>query len=151
MTTTMTPRVNRLQDELERTFGRFFPQRAFGEPLVGTTPAEPVDFAWVPTLDLTETAKEFVARVEVPGIPKENLHVKLDGDLLTVTGHRERTEERKAETYLWREQQFGRFTRTIRIPTPVTTATVEAVTKDGILTIRLPKVMAPPPNQIPIK
>ena len=151
MSAVATPVLNRVQEELDRTFSRFFPRRVFGEPLFPLTAEDGSDLAWVPTLDLAETPKEFVARIEVPGVPKENLTVKLDGDLLTVAGHREREEERKGETYLWREQQFGRFTRTIRIPTPVTAANVEAVSREGVLTIRLPKVTAPPANQIPVK
>ena len=68
MTATMTPRVNRLQDELERTFGRFFPQRAFGEPLVGVAPAEPVEFALTPIDQTTVADYDLVFGVNVRGL-----------------------------------------------------------------------------------
>ena len=52
-------------------------------------PVAPVESAWIPVLDYSETEKTYVCRLEVPGIPKENLDLNLVGQVLTVSGHRE--------------------------------------------------------------
>ena len=73
-------------------------------------PAFPFETAaaeWFPTLDLTENAHEFIVRLEVPGIPKENLDVNLTGTLFTVQGRRELINEAAGETYLRRERETG--------------------------------------------
>jgi HSP20 family protein len=106
---------------------------------------------WMPAIDLTETEKEFILRVEVPGVPRENLDVHLEGDLLTLTGHREKKTTEKDENMLWEEREAGRFTRTIRLPKAVEANKIEAVYTDGILTVRLPKTELAVKNKILIK
>ena len=71
---------------------------------------------WVPALDLTETEKEFVIRAEVPGVPRENLDVHLEGEILTLTGHREKNVPEKTENMLWEERETGKFMRTSACP-----------------------------------
>ena len=90
-------------------------------------------------------------RVEVPGIPKENLDINLTGDMLTITGWREAVQENKGETYLWKEREAGKFARMIRLPASIVENKIEANYQDGVLTIHLPKVAPAPANKILIK
>lgn len=106
---------------------------------------------WSPALDFSETDKEYVTRLEVPGIPKENLEVTVEGRLLTVSGHREFQNEKKTEEYFWREREEGRFARTVQLPAAVDPAKVLATVEDGVMTVRLPKSEPNVKNQIPIK
>ena len=148
---TVTPFVGKMHDELDRVFDRFFGNRLFNEPLLPPFPLEPMGIEWTPVLDLTETEKEYVCRIEVPGIPKENLDINLTGGVLTITGKREKVEEAKGEAYLWKERMAGKFVRTIRLPAPVVENKIEANFQDGVLVIHLPKMAVAPANKILIK
>jgi HSP20 family protein len=106
---------------------------------------------WMPAIDLTENEKEFVVRVEVPGMPRENLDVNLEGTVLTLTGHREKNIQEANENMLWEEREAGKFLRTIRLPKAVEATKVEALFQDGVLTVRLPKTQAAITNKIHIK
>lgn len=106
---------------------------------------------WEPALDLSETEQEVIVRLEVPGFHKENLDVKFENDLLTISGHRESRNEQKGEEFLWTEREEGRFTRTLRIPAMVDPARVEAMHENGLLTVKLPKLEPTPKAKIAIK
>jgi HSP20 family protein len=136
--------------DIDEVIDRFFtPPVMF--PLFGTEPLRKVTETWLPALDLTETEKEFVIRAEVPGIPRENLDVQLEGDVVTLTGHREKLVRETDEQVLWEEREAGKFMRNIRLPKPVEPNKVEAHYADGVLTIHLPKVEVQPRNKIVIK
>jgi len=143
-----TPTVKRVRDDFDRFFNRLFPENLMTETW---TPFEGEAGEWIPACDLTETEKEFVVRLEAPGIHKENLDVKLVGDLLSIHGRREMTEESRGETHLWTEREVGTFIRTLRLPAPVIEADIKASFQDGVLTVHLPKVAQAVENKITIK
>lgn len=147
MSTSLAPKHSRVQDEINRVFNHFFNGTVM-EPefLLDTSKT-----MFSPPLDLTETDNEFVLRLEVPGIPKENVDVQLVGDVLTITGHRDKVTEKQGETYLWREQEFGQFRRTLRLPVPVIAAKVDAAHNDGVLIVRLPKTAPAVSTRIAIR
>ena len=149
---TFTPTIGKVKDDIDRAFDRFFTAPLFGEPMAPWYPPEKAEFgAFVPALDMIETPKEYVVRVEVPGIHKENLDINLTGNMLKVTGRRDEVHEGAGETYLWKEREAGKFVRTLRLPTLVEEGKVEATYQDGILTVKLPKVAAAVPNKVLIK
>lgn len=117
-------------------FGGLF-ERFFNAP---TWPLATPRFeqTWEPVLDLSETGKEYVVRLEAPGMARDDLDVRLEGNLLTLAGKREFHREEKGEDFLWEEREEGRFTRTLRLPGPVQDK-VDAVYADGVLTVKLPK------------
>jgi HSP20 family protein len=139
--------VRDFDDVLDRLFTTPMPFPTFG--------AEPykraVEGTWMPAIDLTENDKEYVVRVEVPGIPRENLDVHLEGGILTLTGHREKNIREEKENVLWEEREAGKFLRTLRLPKAVEANKVEAVYNEGILTVRLPKTETTVKNKILIK
>lgn len=133
-------------------FDRFI-DRVFGAPFTPflNTPMTPVESVWAPALDYSETEKGFVCRLEVPGIPKENLDVNLTGQVLTVSGHRDLKRENETEAFFVQERQLGRFVRSIRLPGPVAEAGIEATVNDGVMTITLPRLEVTPKSRITIK
>lgn len=144
---TTRPALRRVTPDTDRLLERMFAEPFFGnlfEPVPTTTD-------WMPACDVTETDVEYIVRLEAPGVHKENLDVKLAGDLLTITGHRERMEEKRGETELWKEREIGKFVRTMRLPAPVVEAEINAAYEDGVLNIRLPKVMKAIESKISIK
>jgi HSP20 family protein len=70
---------------------------------------------------------------------------------LTITGKRDVSQEGKTETYLWREREFGRFIRSMRLPSAVAENKIEATYQDGVLVVHLPKAEPAPANKILIK
>lgn len=152
--TTVTPTIGKVKEDIDRVFERFF-TTPFAEPLAALYPFEapPAEYGltWMPVLDLAETDKEYVIRLEVPGIPKENLDINLVNNVLRITGHKELVQEGKGETYLHREREVGKFARTVRFPMAVEEGKIDAVYQDGILTVRLPKVPAAVAKKILIK
>jgi HSP20 family protein len=138
-----------MKEQVDRLFDRFAPSGFFAEPMF--PPFESMDVAWAPNLDMTEGNKEFIVRLEVPGVHKENLDVKLTGNLLTISGHREETKEGKDEAFIWREREAGTFSRSIRLPAPVMEDKIEASYHDGLLTVHLPKLEPATGTKILIK
>ena len=78
-----------------------------------------METTWSPNLDTTETDEEFDIRLEVPGVPKENLDVALDANVLTLSGRREVRKDEANEKYVWHEREGGRFMRSMRLPNVV--------------------------------
>jgi HSP20 family protein len=143
--------VPTLARDFDEVFDRFLnaplPFPAFNfEPM-----KRAMEGTWMPALDLTETEKEFVIRAEVPGVPRENLDVHLEGEILTLTGHREKVARETTENVLWEERETGKFLRNIRLPKAVEANKVEALYNEGVLTVRLPKIQTAIKNKILIK
>ena len=137
--------ITTIRDDFERLFDRMLGGGFFGPP------APVFETMWSPGVDFSETDKEYVIRLEAPGVPKEDLEVNLDGQTLTLSGRRDFAKEEKTEEYFWREREQGRFVRTIQIPTPVDASKVDANYAEGILTVKVPKTEPAIKNRIAIK
>jgi HSP20 family protein len=148
---TLAPITGKVGEEFERFFDRFLAPGFLPEPFIPPYPFETAGAEWFPMLDVTETADEFIMRLEVPGVHKENLDIKLTGTLLTITGRRDLMTEASGETYLRREREIGKFVRTIRLPALVIENEVRANYHDGLLLVHLPKVAPAVANRIVIK
>lgn len=135
-----------LKNDFERMFDRVLGPLGFELPEVRV-----FESAWTPSIDLTETDKEFVVRLEVPGVHKENMDIGLEANVLTLSGRREFRKEEGNEEYIWKEREEGKFVRSLRLPKPVDEAKVQAVYENGILTVRLPKVEPAVRSKISIK
>lgn len=140
------PAMATARRDLETLFDRMFRGTLFPE-----FPATRPMMAWEPVLDVSETEKAYIVRLEVPGFHRENLDVKFEAGVLTLTGHRELQSENKGEEYLWREREEGRFLRTLRMPVPVEEGKVEAHYEAGVLAVHLPKLTPGPQTKIAIK
>jgi HSP20 family protein len=145
------PMVGKLGEEFDQVFDRLLAPRFLAEPLLPPFPYETTGAQWMPVMDVTETPAEYVIRLEVPGIHKENLDINLTGVMLTITGTREIVPEVEGEGYLVRERAIGKFVRTIRLPAPVAEKKVIAEYRDGVLKVHLPKETPAPATKILIK
>ena len=92
-----------------------------------------------PRIDLFEEKDALIAKVEVPGIEKENLSITVEGDLLTIRGSFKTAEEIKENDYYFAERATGGFLRTLPLPYTVSGETVTATLRHGLLEVRLPK------------
>ena len=127
-----------LRRELDDLFDRF-----------GTfSPAAPRGV--FPPVNLYETSDAFVLTAEVPGVAPEALEISLEGATVTLRGERNRASEEGASVHR-SERPVGAFRRAIDLPVPIDADQVEAVHRNGVLTLRLPKAPEHRPRQIRVK
>jgi HSP20 family protein len=77
--------------------------------------------------------------VELPGMKKEDIKVTLMNNVLTVSGERKHASEEKGRTYYRIERSYGKFQRTLELPSEVVADKAKATYKDGILELTIPK------------
>jgi HSP20 family protein len=104
-----------------------------------------------PSVDVSETENAVEVRMDVPGVKAKDIDIQLNGNLLTVTAHREEEKEEKGRTYHRVERQAGRYSRTITLPAPVVESEVAAEYHDGVLSVTLPKTDESKAHKIKVK
>ena len=104
-----------------------------------------------PAIDLYQDNDNVVVKAALPGLKAEDVEISVTGDTLSLRGEYKQESEKKDATYHIREQRYGSFERTIRLPIDVQTNKAEANFEDGILTITLPKAETVKPKMINIK
>ena len=92
------------------------------------------------TIDVYQTPTEIVIQSTIAGVGPENLDIAITNESVTVKGKRERPEEGKEADYFYQECYWGRFSRSIILPQEIDADQSTATFKNGVLTIRLPKV-----------
>lgn len=106
---------------------------------------------WIPLVDISETTAEYVIKAEIPEVKKEDVKVTLEHGVLTVQGIRRQEAEEKGKKYHRVERSYGSFVRRFSLPDLVDDAQVQAVFKDGILMLHLPKSEKAKPKAIEVK
>lgn len=91
-------------------------------------------------VDIYQTEKELVIQSAIAGVKPENLDIALEKDILTVRGMREKPFNEKAD-YFCRECYWGPFSREIILPAEIDPGQPVAKMKEGVLTIRIPKII----------
>ena len=126
---TWTPfnRLATLRDEMDRLFDLNTP-RTFGR-----------FEGWTPTLDIFQDKENVTVKVELPGMKKEDISITMHEGMLTISGERKIEGETKEGETCRRERFYGKFQRTMALPTSVNTTNVKAAYNDGVLTVTLPK------------
>jgi HSP20 family protein len=94
---------------------------------------------FVPAVNISETKDSFIIGLSVPGFRKEDIKVKLENDLLTISGEFKKEEEKKEETFSHKEYSRGSFKRSFRLPENADTENVEAKQENGILRLTISK------------
>jgi HSP20 family protein len=118
----------------------WWPRSIFNRDVVGSLQADGMmSVEWSPRCDLSETEKEVVVHVELPGVEPKDMDVSVSEGMLTIRGekHREQKEEKEGRAYT--ERFFGSFERRISLPANVETEKVDARLNDGVLEVHLPK------------
>jgi len=105
---------------------------------------------WMPPLDIREDEEKVTVTLEAAGLKKEDFDISLHDDNLTISGER-KSEVGKREGESFRsERVFGRFSRTVTLPSQVKADGVTAAYMDGVLTITLPKAEEAKPRKIEV-
>ena len=93
----------------------------------------------IPRIDLHESEREVSVFVELPGVKPSEVDVRVEGDMLTISGEKKSEVERKQEDYRVMERSYGRFHRMVQLPFAPDPDQVRAECDHGVLTIRMPK------------
>lgn len=96
-------------------------------------------YSFVPRVDVFEDEKGFDIHVAVPGMSKEDFKIDLNDNLLTISGERKFTKERKENNFHAVETQYGNFSRSFSLPENVDAAKISAKYNNGILELNIPK------------
>jgi HSP20 family protein len=96
-------------------------------------------YDWTPSVDISETGDEYLIRAALPAVKKEDVNVTIDDGMLTLSGERYQKEEEKQEKFHKVETFYGNFSRSFALPDTVDEAAIRAESKDGVLTIHVPK------------
>jgi len=106
---------------------------------------------WAPVVDIIEDEKAYVIKAELPDMKKEDVHVQLEGGLLSITGERRVEKEEKTRKYHRIERAYGTFARSFELPENIDADKVSASYKDGVLTVAVAKAEHALPKQIEVK
>ena len=135
--------------ELGSPLGTFTDQinRLFG---LTTRPAESFG-DWSPALDAFEDKDKYTVCIEVPGLKKDDLNVTVHDGVLTISGERKTEKDVKEGTVHRTERYYGKFSRSVSLPSAVRADKVSAAYKDGVLTVEVPKAEEAKPKTIEVK
>jgi len=103
-----------------------------------------------PAVEVAESDGEVIVKMEVPGVEKDQLHLTVSDDRLTVRGEARKESEEKRKNYFRQEIRYGAFQRSIPLPVEVDAAKASAELKNGMLKIALPKSKQPKAQEIKV-
>ena len=106
---------------------------------------------FIPPVDIYEDAHKLVLRLEVPGIPQEDLQINLENQTLTVKGERKFVKDEKEENFHRIERRYGSFVRSFALPATIETDSAQANYENGVLSVTLQKKEAAKPKQVKIE
>jgi len=102
-------------------------------------------------IDVYQTDRDLVIQSAVAGIKPENLDISIENDQILIKGSREKPAEEGERNYFYQECYWGPFSRQIILPEEVDPSRAEAAMKEGILTIRIPKIERKKRRKIVVK
>jgi HSP20 family protein len=119
-------------DELLKGFG----------PLFGRWPVARVGEVeeFMPLADIVEREKEYLIKLDLPEVPKEEVKVLFEEGVLTIKGERKVEKEEKGDKVHRTERYYGMFERSFVLPDDIDAKAIRAESKEGVLTIHLPRL-----------
>jgi HSP20 family protein len=93
-----------------------------------------------PPMDIADMGDHYEMKLEIPGIPKDKIDIKVSPNTIEVKAEYDENKEEKGKNWLRRECSSMNFYRALEVPEELQTENVEAELEDGILKINLPKV-----------
>jgi len=106
---------------------------------------------WTPAVDIAEQENQYLVKMELPGVAREDVKISLESNILTVRGEKKQEKEEKDKNFYRVERSYGSFQRSFTLPSSVKSDKIDAVFKDGVLSVALPKSEEAKPKQIEVK
>ncbi len=137
--------------EMEEILDRVNRNMAGRPRLQGDTSQETMSTAdWTPSVDISETDREYRIKAEIPGVEKEDVDVSINQGVLVIHGVRKSEKEEKDEKYHRVERAYGSFVRSFTLPDDVDDDGIDARFKGGMLFLTLKKSEKAKPKSIKI-
>ena len=106
---------------------------------------------WSPAVDIHESDKQFIIEADVSGVAPEEIDIQIENNLLTIKGERKNSQSETNNRFQRSEIRKGSFSRSFSLPNTIDSGQIKASTKNGILRLELPKILAKQPQKIEIK
>ncbi len=103
------------------------------------------------TIDVYQTPAEIVIESAIAGVKPEDLDIDVSNDSITIKGERRRDEKVEEENYFYQECYWGKFSRSIILPEEVDPDSASVNFKNGILTVKLPKLQKKKAKKLKVK
>jgi HSP20 family protein len=134
--------------EVDRSFRRFY-GGFFGHPLGSSSATE----GWLApaAIDVADKGESYELTVDLPGISKEQVDIRVTGDLVQIRAARSAESQKKGEGYLRLERSWAGFERSVELPEPVRADAVTASLSDGVLTVAVPKANPVVERKVPVQ
>ncbi|PVZ99004.1 hypothetical protein BB558_004981 [Smittium angustum] len=135
------PFFRRHLDMMRRHMDVVFPEtRGWGgnEPEL-TFPEGKLMGTWNPRVDINETANEMVVQAELPGVPKENIKMKIENNQVFISGEKTNSSLKEDSNSRVEERVWGKFERSFPLPKNAIADKISAKTDQGVLEIKIPK------------
>ncbi len=132
--------LQRVQDEMARLFDDRLVGRAAGESV-----------GWTPKADIYEDEEAVSLRFELAGVEPKDVDIRFENGVLTLRGERKLEQEDKRDNYHRVELSYGTFTRSFSLPGTIDAEKIKAESKNGVLTVQLPKKPEAKPKSIQVK
>jgi HSP20 family protein len=127
--------------EIDSMFNRLMPSILSRLPMRAVA-SNSDNFEWAPSADISETDKEYLIRAELPAVKKEDVKVTVDDGMITIEGDRKQQKEGKNEKMHRVESFYGHFARSFSLPESVDESTIRCDSRDGVLTVHIPKAQS---------
>jgi HSP20 family protein len=130
-----------LQDQLNRLFEDSFTRDRSGHADLAT---------WAPPVDIYETENELVVKADLPDLQDKDIDVRVENNTLTIRGERKFEKDTNEDNYLRVERAYGSFMRSFSLPNTVSSDSIQAEYRNGVLTLHMAKREESKPKQIKI-
>ncbi|MDA8360480.1 MAG: Hsp20/alpha crystallin family protein [Gammaproteobacteria bacterium] len=131
-----------VNDDIDNLFEGFF--RPFRRDL-GAAPSRTV-----PAMDVAERDNDYVIRLDMPGVSRDDIDITLADGVLTVTGELRKEEQEETDHMIREERYYGKMSRSVRLGQQIDEKKVMANYKDGVLELVLPKAEEVKPKKIAV-
>ncbi len=153
MPISLREKINDLRQTLNNWLDRFITTR---KDTGNWSIHEPVFFDWFntttfPSVDVEENDENVIVSAEMPGLSEKDFEVELQGQRLILRGEKKFQQEKKDRSYYYAECQYGSFSRVIPLPCEVIAEKAEAIYKNGVLRVCLPKSESARGQRVQIK
>jgi len=130
-----------LRDQVNRLFEDSFTRDRSGHADLAT---------WAPSVDIYETESELVIKADLPDVQDEDIDVRVENNMLTIRGERKFEKDVNEDDYLRVERAYGPFMRSFSLPNTVSSESIRAEYRNGVLTLHMAKREESKPKQVKI-
>ncbi|HTT72483.1 MAG TPA: Hsp20/alpha crystallin family protein [Anaeromyxobacteraceae bacterium] len=106
---------------------------------------------WTPNVDIYEDDEGVSLRFDLAGVEPKDVDIRFENGVLTLRGERKLEREDKRDNYHRVELAYGTFTRSFSLPGSIDAEKIRADSKNGVLTVHLPKKPEAKPKAIQVK